>query len=385
MSVGNALAMEHDARSPGNEPLVVEKGTLYAYRMFDVADEIDLLEAVKANKQAATRLKLSREFSQFLEMPNPPVAFDLGTRPLALRSGTLSVEMVARLFDHGAVSILLKIPIAPGTTLGDLVSVTDDIYDNPALDTLARAEADALCDSLQNALQNRHKWEGSESYHVVFVEKFRSSPEANDILERENLARLLLGEVSDKHISDRERFDVTKHAFSYFVDDLTVVDWNAAFVYEPSGSRDIPDILEIAAAQLLELRYYDDLLDRELSRIYGLMAKKRGRWASILRSDYATLRRNVMVLMLEIDEFTERVENSLKIIGDFYLARVYRAAVRRFRIPSWHQSVDRKQGLLAQVYALLKGEVDIDRSLLLESTIVILILVEIVMVLRGLL
>ncbi len=380
--MSNASAF--DEKAP--EPLIIEKGLIYAFRMFDVADEIDLHKAVTNNKQAATRLKLSREFSQFLEMPNPPVAFDLGTRPLALKSGTWSVELVARLFDHGAVSILMKLPIAPGATLGSLVPITDDIYDNPAIEQLARAEAESLCRSLGDAMEDPHSWEGSESYHVVFVEKFRSEPLANDILERQNLARLLLGECSEKRISDRERFDVTKHAFSYFVDDLTVVDWNAAFVYEPSGSRDVPDILEIAAAQLLELRYYDDLLDRELSRIYTIMERKRGRrWTSILRTEYGDLRRNVMVLMLEIAEFTERVENSLKIIGDFYLARVYRAAVRRFRIPSWHQSVDRKQELLGQVYALLKGEVDIDRNILLEATIVILIVVEIVMALKGIL
>ena len=59
-------------------------------------------------------------------------------------------------------------------------------------------------------------------------------------------------------LSVAERQDVTQRHFSYGEDDLVVVDWNAAFVYEPSGSRDIPDILEIANAQLLEFRYYDD-------------------------------------------------------------------------------------------------------------------------------
>ena len=46
------------------------------------------------------------------------------------------------------------------------------------------------------------------------------------------------------------------------------MDWNCAFVLEPSGSRDIPDILELASSQLLELRYYDELFDAELARVY---------------------------------------------------------------------------------------------------------------------
>jgi hypothetical protein len=173
---------------------------------------------------------------------------------------------------------------------------------------------------------------------------------------------------------------VTKHAYSYFEDDLSIVDWNSAFVYEPSGSHDIPDILEIANAQLLELRYYDEVLDHELRDIYEEIAqKRRRRFWSLWRSDYAELRRKVMVRMLEIAEFTERAENSLKVIGDFYLARVYIAALRRMRIASWQESVDRKEALLAQIYDVLKAEVEQGRMLFLEGTIVVLILVEIVM------
>lgn len=366
------------------EPLRVEQGFFHAYRMYDVADEIDLAQAVALKKQAAGRLKLSREGSQYLQMPNPPVAFLLGNRTIGLKQGTHSAELIARLFDHGAISVQLRIPIQSGTALGDLAALADEIYDSPTIEQLARAEAESLLTSIGGALANPHFWDSSETYHVIFVERFASQPTATEILERENLARLLLGESSPKRLAANEQWDVTKHAFSYFVDDLAVVDWNSAFVYEPSGSRDIPDILEIASAQLLELRYYDELLDRELAHIYDEMAVKRGRFFNLLRSDYAELRREVMVLMLEVAEFTERVENSLKIIGDFYLARVYRAAVRRFRIPSWQESVDRKEALVAQIYDLLKGDLEQGRMLFLEVTIVLLILTEIVMALARL-
>lgn len=362
-----------------SEPLIVEQGWIHAYRVFDVADEIDLNKAVALSKQAATRLKLSREGSQYLEMPNPPVAFLLGNRPLALKAGTASTELIARLFDHGAVSVQLRIPVPAGTRLADLVTVTDEVYDSPGVDQLARAEAEALSKNIAGAFTRPHFWEASESYHVVFVERFATSPTAEEIIQTENLARLLLGETSTKALSDHEQWDVTKHAFSYFVDDLAVVDWNSAFVYEPSGSRDIPDLLEIATAQLLELRYYDDLLDHQLSRLYDEMEAKRRRLRSLFRTEYADLRREVMVLMLEVAEFTERVENSLKVIGDFYLARVYRAAVRRFLIPAWQESVDRKEALVAQLYDLLNGEVEHGRMLVLEVTIVVLILAEILM------
>ncbi len=368
------------------EPLIIEKGWLHAYRMFDVADEIDLEKAIAVSKQAATRLKLSREGSQYLEVPNPPIAFLLGQRPLAVRSGTFSAEVIARLFDHGAVSIQLRLPVPSGTSLGELVPLADEIYDGPGVDQLARAEAEALAKSLAEAFKGPHFWEGSEDYHVIFVERFRTEPSADDILRRENLARLMLGETtSSKKLSDHEQWDVTKHAFSYFADDLAVIDWNCAFVYEPSGSRDIPDILEIATAQLLEMRYYDDVLDKQLSRLYDEMERKGRNFLSLFWSPYSKLRRDVMVVMLEIAEFTERVENSLKVVGDFYLARIYRAAVRRFRVPTWQESVDRKESLVRQIYELLNGEVEHTRMFVLEFTIVVLILFEILLPLAKLL
>jgi uncharacterized Rmd1/YagE family protein len=73
----------------------------------------------------------------------------------------------------------------------------------------------------------------------------------------------------------------------------------------------------------------------------------------------------------------ERLENAVKIIGDFYLARLYQAAVRRFRLPAWEESVLRKQKLLAEVNALLNDAADTRRGELLELTVILLILWEI--------
>ena len=41
----------------------------------------------------------------------------------------------------------------------------------------------------------------------------------------------------------------------------------------------------------------------------------------------------------------ERLENAVKIVGDFYLARLYQAAVRRFGLAGRQESVLRKQRL----------------------------------------
>lgn len=366
------------------DPLVLEKASILCYRLYDVADEIDLGVAESLLARDVRRLRLSRSGAEFLLLPNPPLVVGLGRRSLGLPGGAVEVEARARLFDHGAASIVLAVPVAAGTPLDALTPLADRLYDGPEVDALALELVEGLRRTVAPAMENPHLWTQVESYAVVFVEAFRGAPRAGEVLERADLARLLLGESTLPELSDAERADVTRRHFSYGVNDLVVVDWNAAFVYEPSGSEDIPDILEIANAQLLELRYYDEMLDRSLVGVNETLKRERRRLGSFFRSPYAGLARQVQVTLLEMSEFIERVENSLKIIGDFYLAKVFEAAVEQLRIPAWKASVTRKQQMLGDVYGWLKGEVDTARSLTLEVMVVLLIVLELLVAARSL-
>jgi hypothetical protein len=358
-------------------PLVLEQAYILCYRLYDVADEIDLSVAASLLARDVRRLRLSRSGAEYLMLPNPPLIVGLGQRALQLPSGPVEVEARARLFDHGAASIVLRVPIAPGTALETLTPLADTLYDSPAVEALSLELVEGLRRAVAPAMERGHLWEQVESYSVVFVERIRGAPTAAQILETADLARLLLGETQERQLSKAERQDVTHRHFSYGLEDLVVVDWNAAFVYEPSGSTDIPDVLEIANAQLLELRYYDDSLDQNLASVNDTLKRERRRLGAFFRSPYPGLARRVQLTLLDMSEFIERVENSLKIIGDVYLAKVYEAAVEQLRINVWKASVTRKQRMLGDVYGWLKGEVDTARSFTLEVMVVALILVEI--------
>ncbi|WP_434386194.1 hypothetical protein [Melittangium boletus] len=361
-------------------PLILEKAHVLCYRTFDIAEEINLELARRVVSADARRLKLGRDNSQYLQLPNPPLAFELGRRALALRGGPVTVDVTARLFDHGAASIILRVPVTPGTRLDALTALADELYDSVALEELALELIESVRQTIAPAILLPHLWDQNESYTVLFVERLQGNPSAEELVARADLARLLLGEVGNRPLSTRERESVTQARFSYTVDDLVVVDWNSAFVYEPSGSNDIPDLLEVANAQLLEFRYYDHLLDAHMGRIHDQVQARRNDWRALLRSPYRGLARETLTTLVDLNEFVERVENSLKIIGDFYLAKVYEAAIRRMRIPAWQASVTRKQQLLTQTYSLLKGEVDTARSLTLELMIVVLIILEVLFV-----
>jgi hypothetical protein len=173
------------------------------------------------------------------------------------------------------------------------------------------------------------------------------------------------------------RNPILDNVHAYSDRDLAVVDWNSALLVEPEGSRDVADILEFATTHLMEFRYFDDLLDERLERLYDSLERRRSVW-SFFRNDYERLSREAGSLYLEFSDYVERVDNSVKFVGDFYLATIFRSAVRRFNLPEWEKSLNRKMNALARISEMLQTEVNARRSHWLEVIVVVLILVELI-------
>ena len=360
----------------------IADGAVYVYRLFDVADAVDLAKAEVLVSAPKSRLRLEgAQSGSALEFPRPPLHLWLGPREVPLTSGARGGEASAHVYDYGVVSIRYRLPIPSGASLADLVPLAEELFvePTPALDAEARREADEVGRALGAALERPHAWEGLESYQVFFVRRFEDGAvRAAELLAGAPIAELLLGETSGTRLSSGERAEVLSHHLSYLEDDLAVVYWNSALVVEPSGVEDVPDLLELATAHLLELRYYDALLDRELHRIYDEIEAGGSAVANVFTRRYRRLQRQTAALLLELSETIERRENAVKLVGDLYLARVYRSAVRRFRLPPWQETVLRKQKLVADVNDLIGDAADTSRAELLELAIILLILFEIV-------
>lgn len=356
-----------------NDVPSVARGSILAYRIFDVGDTVALHEAEKL-VPSARRVQLGGPMVEGLVIAVPAVEIALAPCELVIPGieKPLPAQVSVRIFHFGAVSIRYEIAIEPDATFASLVPTCDALYEAKALDERGAEHVRDLVEKLGACIEGVHPWPEPESYTIVFVEKLAGG-DVEAFARSEVMAKLLLGERSQKPLSAATREDVLRHAHSYLADDLVLVDWNSAIVIEPSGSRVVPHVLELAASQLLEFRYYDGILDVELARVYDYVEKA----PRIFRSPFGALTRDVLRRFMELTEFTERVDNAIKSVGDFYLARVYLSAIRRFRVPEWRESVETKLRLISRAYELLKGEVEVSRTQLLELTVVILILVEI--------
>ena len=78
---------------------------------------------------------------------------------------------------------------------------------------------------------------------------------------------------------------------------------------------------------------------------------------------------------LQVDNATlfEGVNNTLKLVGDQYLARVSRMVNRRFHLDEWDASILRKLQTLESIYEKISDQASSRRMEILEWVIIILI------------
>jgi hypothetical protein len=359
-----------------SDTLRVTEGRIAVTRLYDLAYAVDLERVERDVRESATRLRLTRAKPQAIFYARPPVDIALGHAQLQLDGGAVDVDVRARVYDFGAVRLSYELSVE-SLLWDDYVSLVNDaerILDVPAPweDDLARVRAligPALMKPTQPGIE--------EDYVFAVIRGFDPRTPGEAVPERLDLVPVLTGEP--RVLSRAARREILRHSYSYYADDLVVISWSRALVVEPGGETDVADILGVAHAQLLELRYYNDLLDEELPRMYERIERMRSGFGGIARRRYASLARSLHSLLAEVTEVSERIENALVVTEDVYLAKVYEAALEQHRVRAWGVAVDGKLSIIRDTYTALYDEATAARAEYLEIAIVLLIVLEIVL------
>ncbi len=354
----------------------VKKGRILVYRVYDIGSEIDLelVEALFEDKKLKERFKLERK-NKSLIISRTPVSIQLGLVELNLGSRRTVAELVAKVWHFGTLSLCFQIPIHPDTSWFDLVQNATWLEKDEEIDNIAHEKAIEFQKDIAKAISSPNQWTMNEDYVIYFIQELDGpATPALQLIEKVDIPALILAETKE-YLSDSMKKNILDNRFQYSRDDLVVVDWNSALVVEPSGSMDVPLVIEFALNQLLEMRFYDDLLDQRLNTLYNEVVGKKRRMFS---NKYSRLAEEAGQIYLEISEIVENVENSFKTVGDFYLATIFRASSQRFRFDDWQRSIDDKLSNLAEVSKLLHSEVNESRNQMMEMIIILLIAVEVV-------
>lgn len=361
----------------------VKKGKILVYRVFDIASEINLekVEKIFEQKNIQDRFKLERK-NMSLIISNAPLVIQLGQIEMTIKDKQVAVDVIAKVWHFGTLSLMFQIPIIEGTNWDDLVKTASFLEADQEIDKIARSKARDFTATVLSAVTLPNDWDQHEDYVTYFIQEFDGlTGKLGQIHEMVDVPALILAESKEK-LSDQIRKSILENILQYSQDDLAIVDWNSALIVEPSGSHDVPLVIEFALGQLLEMRYYDDVLDQKLNTLYNEVV---GRKKGLLSNKYSRLAEEAGQIYLETAEIVETVENSLKVVGDFYLATIFRMASKRFRFDDWQKSINEKLSNLAEVSKLLHSEVNESRNHMLEIIIIILITIEVVPFLYGLL
>jgi hypothetical protein len=358
----------------------ITSATITAFYLFDIAEQIDLAALQPAIGMGATSARFTPKSGapSYVRYATPPVIVEGDGLGLAEVDG---FRPRVKFFDYGVLSLALTRPFAGSWT--DLLTLSQKYIENEALETQAEEIARELARRYASFMIAGRAHFLSEDYLVFTVTGFEQPMSAEDLLARhsEEIALLVRGERYA--LSQQERDEILKGRLSYLADDLVVPTWNAALVYDTeAGAQATLEIFEFANSQLLEFRYYDELLDVELGRIYGQLQQRRW-YDTLVGRGYVRATRELHALFIDVNEITDRTENALKIVGDIYAARLFQLAAARLGLGPWKASVEDKLETLDDIYHFAVEQVAISRGYLLELTIILILVFELVLFLLG--
>jgi hypothetical protein len=279
------------------------------------------------------------------------------------------------LYDFGAITAGYTISIEG--SFDDLLALSDGLYDNAFLLADSRKRVEGLIQILGDAATQANVAPVVEDYVIFQIESLSQPIEISRFCTeyRRQIAQVLRAEK--RPLSSQEVEDAFGAVLSYGVDDVAIVDWNAALLLDREGD-DVREVLQFANVELLEMRYLEQKLDSALDRAY-IVLSNRPRGARRKLGRHGAALRGIAELQVDSATLFEGVNNALKLLGDQYLARVYRLVSLRFHLDDWDASILRKLQTLESIYQKMSDQATTKRMEVLEWVIIILFVFSILL------
>jgi hypothetical protein len=363
------------AVKPPHAPLC---GSVLVLIQFDVCEEIrlDQLRQILGARTADASFKHSAP--GYVRYQRPPVEEALET--IVLESGE-RLQGDIKYFDYGVVSVVFELPFS-----GDwdkLVQLSSRWVWDTNFESLAARIVKKKLESAAAAVVKPYNSEWlKEDYFIFHLREIAGSPSAAELLSAQGdcITQVVRGETQT--LSDGERQEVLQSRISYYPNDLAVIGWNAAFIYDsPSGAETAIQLLQYANSQLLEFRHYDELLTSQLEGVYAFLDRGgHGLWS---RWRTARAASKLHTVLLDVSELTERADNAIKFLSDMFSARLYKLAASKVGVPDYKDLVQQKLQTAEELYRFMVDEFNQSRAFVLELMVVVILIIELIYFFRG--
>jgi hypothetical protein len=352
------------------------EGSIIVMTLYDVAEEITLTSLAPLIGGTLLSPTFKHPAPEYVRFERPPLIEPLAH--LTLATGE-RFEAALQYYDYGVVSLLLRFPFS--CHWDELRQRAGIWISSTIFDDLSRQTIREQLKKVGAALVKPYRDWLSEDYYVIHLHSVAGTTTGSALLQEHGMeiSQIVRGEVLS--LSDAERKEVLQGYLSYYPNDLIVAGWNAAFLFDtPSGAEPTIRLLEYANSQLLQFRHYDELLTRELERVYDFMERGKGLFYGWrMRSAASRLR----TILLDVTELTERTNNALKFVGDMFFARVYRLCAIKIGVTDYQALVQEKLRTADELYDFMIEQFHQARGFLLEFIVVVILMIELFFLFKG--
>jgi hypothetical protein len=353
------------------------RGSVLVLIQFDVCEEIRLDELRQIFGARTVEHPGSKHPAPgYVRYQRPPVVEPIG--PLVLDSGE-RLEGQIKYYDYGVLSVVFELPFS-----GDWETFVRMgsrwVWDVDFEKHASRIVHEKLERAAPALIKPYPEWL-SEDYFIFHVREIAGSPSASELCTSQGgrIAQIVRGETAQ--LSEGERNEILQSRISYYPNDLAVIGWNAAFLYDSeAGAETAIQLLEYANSQLLEFRHYDELLTRELGIVYAALDKGTGMLARWRLARAAT---KLHTVLLDVNELTERADNAIKFLSDMFSARLYKLAAQKVGVPDYKDLVKEKLQTAEDLYRFMVDQFNQSRAFVLELMVVVILIIELVYFFRG--
>jgi hypothetical protein len=352
-------------------------GSVLVLIQFDVAEEIRLDELRRIFGARRAEASFKHPAPGYVQFQRPPVVEPI--EPLVLESGE-RLDGQIKYYDYGVLSVVLELPFSGAWDT--LVRLSGRWVWDADFTSLAQKIVKKKLERAAPALIKPYSEWLHEDYFIFHVREMASRPTAAEILNASGgqIAQIVRGETSP--LSEGERQEILQGRISYYPNDLAVIGWNAAFLYDTAaGAETAIQLLEYANSQLLEFRHYDELLTNELEKVYDFLESGAAGMFSRWRTARAASR--LHTTLLDVNELTEHADNAIKFLSDMFSARLYKLAASKVGVPDYKNLVEKKIATAEELYHFMVDEFNQSRAFVLELMVVIILVIELVMLFRG--
>lgn len=365
----------------------IAQGTFHVYRLFEVAEEVDLGKLASLALPPSIQIRPGR-LTFFGRLRSMLSVATLGRKDVEVEPGRwLQADCTVLVFSFGVAAACFQFSVGDATRVEPLshtlsakqaASYVASFNGSAELTRIGKELVANLLQLIEPSLDRPIDYPEHESYTLLQIKSFVSTCSIDEALRSADLARLLLGETPEWRPAPSFLAQLLSHHYRYSTDDLCIIDWDTAVTIDPAPNEDIPDLLALALTQLLEFQRYDAILERELNVLYEWTAG-RSRGENWVRPGRASKRVDkVNRLLIDINDFVDRSQNAFKITEDVHYARIYRGAIERFQVPAWRSTVLGRQQAVAELSRTLYDRAQLSVAHFLELVIIALIAFEIV-------